>query len=40
MRDRKFYEVIIEKYKELNRIEEKRLAIDKKKDNIWETKVD
>lgn len=32
------YEAIIEKYKELNRIEEKRLAIDKKKDNIGETK--
>lgn len=40
MRDRKFYEVIIEKYKELNIIEEERLAIDKKKDNIGETKVD
>lgn len=34
------YEAIIEKYKELNKIEEKRLAIDKKKDNIEETKVD
>lgn len=32
------YEAIIEKYKELNRIEEIRLAIDKKKDNIGETK--
>jgi hypothetical protein len=34
------YEAIIEKYKDLNRIEEKRLAIYKKKANIGETKVD
>jgi hypothetical protein len=34
MRDRKFYEAIIEKYKELNKVEEKRLWIYPKNDKM------
>ena len=39
-RNRQFYEAIIEKYTKLVKIEEERLAINKKKDKVNTTKVD